>query len=173
MNTTKILELLSYTIPAIVTGAVAVYFFKVHMKGEDNRRSFLLRKEKQSIALPLRLQAYERMALFLERISVANLLIRIAPSGTDKSLYLKKLTSVIETEFEHNLAQQIYVTDECWNVIKTAKNSTLNMFRNVTAEPEIKDAKAMRESILQKMVDANSPTATALAYIKSEVGRIF
>ena len=173
METTKVLELLSYTIPAIITGGVAVYFFKVHLKNEDARRSFLLRKEKQSIALPLRLQAYERMALFLERISVANLLIRIAPSGNDKAQYLKKLTAVVETEFEHNLAQQIYVTDECWNVIKTAKNSTLNMFRNVTAEVEIRDAKAMRESILQKMIDANSPTATALSFIKKEVGRIF
>ena len=69
MDNIKIIELLSYTIPSIITGLVALYFFRLHTKNENNRRIYLLRKEKQSVALPLQLQAYERMALFLERIS--------------------------------------------------------------------------------------------------------
>ncbi len=173
MNTTKILELLSFTIPAIITGAVAFYFFKLHTKNENNRRNFLLRKEKQSIALPLRLQAYERMALFLERLSPASLLVRVAPTGNDKPAYFKKLLTAVEKEFEHNLTQQIYVTDQCWNVIKTAKNSTINIIRDTMLEGELKDARAMREAIIQKMVENEPPSNTALAYIKSEVHKIF
>jgi len=173
MDTTKILELLSYTIPTIVTGLIALYFFKLHTKNENNRRNFLLRKEKQGVALPVRLQAYERMALFLERISPANLLVRVPPSGNDKPAYFKKLLMTIEKEFEHNLAQQIYVTDPCWNVIKTAKNSTINIIRDTMLEGELKDAKAMREAIIERMATGEPPSNTALAFIKNEVQKIF
>ena len=67
MNIDKILEILSYTIPSIVTGLVALYFFKYQMANDEKRRNYLLRKEKQNLAMPIRLQAYERLALFLER----------------------------------------------------------------------------------------------------------
>jgi hypothetical protein len=173
MNTTKILELLSYTIPTIVTGIIAYYFFKLHTKNENNRRNFLLRKEKQNVALPLRLQAYERMSLFLERLSPANLLVRVPPTGNDKPAYFKKLLTIVEKEFEHNLAQQIYVTDQCWNVIKTAKNSTINIIRDTMLEGEIKDARAMREAIIQRTAESEPPSNTALAFIKNEVHKIF
>ena len=173
MNTTKIIELLSYTLPTIVTGLIAYYFFKLHTKNENNRRNYLLRKENQKIALPLRLQAYERMSLFLERISPPNLLVRVPPTGNDKPAYFKKLLTSIEKEFEHNLAQQIYVTDPCWNVIKTAKNNTINIIRDTMLEGELKDARAMREAIIQRTVENEPPSNTALAYIKSEVHKIF
>jgi len=173
MDSTKILELLSYTIPAIVTGLVALYFFKLHTKNENNRRNYLLRKDKQNVALPLRLQAYERMALFLERISPNKLLVRVSPTSTDKVAYLRKLINTVESEFEHNLAQQIYITDDCWNVIKTAKNATLNLAREAMTAGENKDAKAMREDILQQLVEKESPSNTALSFIKNEVKKIF
>ena len=69
MNTEKIIELAFYTLPALITGAVAYYFFQQFVVNEDNRRRFLLMKENQKDALPLRLQAYERLTLFMERIN--------------------------------------------------------------------------------------------------------
>lgn len=173
MTTTKILELLSYTIPTIITGLIALYFFKLHTKNENNRRNFLLRKEKQNVALPLRLQAYERMSLFLERISPVNLLVRIPPTGNDKPAYFKKLLTTIEKEFEHNLAQQIYVTDRCWHIIKTAKNSTINIIRDTMLQGELKDSKAMREAIIERMTSEEPPSNIALEFIKKEVNKIF
>ena len=173
MNTAKILELLSYSIPTIITGVIAFYFFKLHTKNENNRRNYLLHKEKQSVALPIRLQAYERMSLFLERISPPNLLVRVPPTGNDKPAYFKKLLMTIEKEFEHNLAQQIYVTDPCWHVIKTAKNATINIIRDTMLEGELKDARSMREAIIQKTVDNEPPSNIALAFIKKEVHKIF
>ncbi len=173
MNTTKFIELLSYTLPAIITGLVAYFFFKQHTKNEDNRRIFLLRKENQHAALPLRLQAYERMTLFLERIAPHNIIVRITPNSDDKVAYQKKLVATIEQEFEHNLSQQIYITDRCWNVIVTAKNTTISTIRTTMANTEVKDADAMREAILKKSSEKESPSKIALAYIKNEVGKIF
>lgn len=173
MNTTKIIELISYTLPAIVTGLVALYFFKLFVNNENKRRIYLLRKEKQSVALPQRLQAYERMTLFLERISPTNLLVRVSPTGDDKTVYFKKLLGTVEQEFEHNLAQQVYMTSDCWNTIVTAKNSTLNMLRDVMLQGEIKSANAMREHVLEKMTEEEPATKIALEYVKKEVRNIF
>jgi hypothetical protein len=173
MDTSKIIELVSYTIPALVTGAVALYFFKLHTNNENSRRIFMLRKEKQSVALPLRLQAYERMALFLERISPNNLVVRVSPTGKEKTEYFRKLLATVEKEFEHNLAQQIYMTSECWHIIVTAKNTTLNMMKDVMLDGEIKEAIQMREVILRKMAEEEPPTKIALEYIKKEVSKIF
>ena len=129
MDTTKIIELLSYTLPALITGAVAYYFFQMHTKNEEGRRRFVLQKELQKNALPLRLQAYERMVLFLERINPTKLLIRITPISENKNDYENYVIAQIEQEFEHNLTQQIYMSDDCWTIIMTAKNATIQMIR--------------------------------------------
>ena len=125
MNTDKLLELLFYTLPALITGAVAFNFFRMFVNNEEKRRHYLLRKESQKDALPLRLQAYERMTLYMERINPTNLLIRITPISEDKNDYANFVIAQIEQEFEHNLSQQIYMSDECWTIITTAKNSSL------------------------------------------------
>ncbi|RPD96193.1 hypothetical protein EGM88_10520 [Aureibaculum marinum] len=173
MDTTKIIELLSYTLPAIITGLVALFFFKQVSKNESNRRTYHILKENQKTALPLRLQAYERMILFLERISPNSLLVRVEPTGDDKPAYFKKLLSNVEQEFEHNLAQQIYMSSDCWNAIVTAKNSTLNILKETMLEGEVKTANAMREAILQKLMDQEAPTKVAIDYLKMEVKKIF
>ena len=87
MDTAKLIELCSYTFPAIITGFVSYYFFNLHTKNEEGRRRYLLNKDTQKNALPLRLQAFERMTLFLERINPGKLLIRISPNSEDKNDY--------------------------------------------------------------------------------------
>lgn len=173
MDTSKILEILSYTIPTIITGLIALYFFRYHISNEEKRRNFLLRKEKQNISLPLRFQAYERMALFLERISPSKLLIRVKPSGKDKINYQKKLIQNVEQEFEHNLAQQIYITDTAWNAVVTSKNSLIQIIRNVTADESIENAVQLREKIIQMTLKKDSPTFIALSFIKNEVKKLY
>ena len=75
METNRIIDLFLFAIPSLITGIIAYYFFKEHTKNEDGRRRYLLKKDMQVNAMPLRLQAYERIALFLERISPSKLLI--------------------------------------------------------------------------------------------------
>lgn len=169
MDTDKILELLFYCIPAAITGGIAYYFFQMHIQNEEKRRRFLLAKENQKEALPLRLQAYERMALFMERIDPAKLLIRITPISEDKKDYANFVIAQIEQEFEHNLTQQIYMTDGCWNIITTAKNATIQMLLKTANEDSVTDANHLRETVLAGMFDKATPSSAALAYIKNEV----
>ncbi len=159
-------------LPTVVTGAVAFYFFRLHTRNEEGRRRFLLHKDSQKNTLPIRLQAYERMALFLERISMTNLVVRVAPKSPDKSDYENLLIRTIENEFEHNLSQQIYMTDECWNVIKAAKNATIQAIRK-SAMSEAESADKLREDLLSDTMDKSSPSATALSYVKKEIGELW
>ncbi|MES2577152.1 MAG: hypothetical protein V4589_06045 [Bacteroidota bacterium] len=173
MDTTKIIELLSYTLPAIVTGLVAYYFFDLHTKNEEGRRRYLLNKEAQKNALPLRLQAYERMSLYMERINPTKLLIRIAPISNDKNDYENLIITQIEQEFEHNLTQQIYMSDECWTIIVTAKNATIQMIRKANMSERVDNADKLREVVLSDLMEKQSPSNAALAYIKNEVGQLW
>ncbi|HSI71116.1 MAG TPA: hypothetical protein VK941_12850 [Gillisia sp.] len=169
MTNESFLQLFFYLLPAVIVGLVSYYFFKMHIANEDKRRRFLIRQENQKTALPLKLQAYERMALFLERISLGNLLLRVKPDSHSKESYETTLTHSIDMEFEHNLAQQIYLSGECWNVIKTAKNATIGMIRKAGKKEEVETAEKLREILLTNLIDQAAPTDAALDFIKKEV----
>ena len=169
MNTDKLIELGFYTLPALITGAVAYYSFQTFSKSENNRRKFQLLKENQKQALPLKLQAYERLALFLERINPSKLLVRIAPLNNDKMDYSHLLIHHIEQEYEHNLTQQIYVSDECWTMILTAKNTIIQSIRKTALEADIANSDKLRESVLSTMFETESASNLALGYLKNEV----
>lgn len=169
MSEDNILQLLFYLLPAVVVGILAFYFFNLHVRNEEKRRRFLLHKENQKQALPLRLQAYERMTLFLERIAPSSLLVRVKPGKSNKEDYASLLLKTIEQEFEHNLAQQIYMSDECWNVIKASKNATIANIRKTAAKEELEDADQLRKHILNSLLEQQPPSETGLSYIKREV----
>ncbi|NAS30836.1 hypothetical protein GTQ40_07630 [Flavobacteriaceae bacterium R38] len=169
----KVLELFLYIVPSIITGIIAYYFFNLHTKNEDNRRKFLIQKDAQKNALPIRLQAYERMALFLERINLPKLLVRVSPNSSQKEDYENLLIKNIETEFDHNLSQQVYISDECWNVIKAAKNATIQVIRKTGMSDKIDNADKLRENILNDLLDKQTPSNAALSYIKKEVGELW
>jgi hypothetical protein len=173
MEINHYIALLSYTLPAIVTGTVAYHFFNIHTKNEEGRSRFLLNKEAQKNALPLRLQAFERMTLYMERINPSKLLVRIAPVSTYKKEYENFVIAQIEQEFEHNLTQQIYMSEDCWNIIITAKNATIQMIRKACTNDEITNADELRAFILKETIEKQSPSSTALAHIKNEVALLF
>ena len=169
METTKIIELLSYTLPALITGGVAYYLFTAYFKDQQHTRRWLLQKENQKDALPLRLQAFERMALFLERINPTKLLIRITPLTQDKNDYENLVIAQIEQEFDHNLTQQIYMTDECWTIIVTAKNATIQMIRKANMSERVDSADKLRETILSDLMEKATPSSAAMSYLKNEL----
>ena len=168
MNTTKIIETLLYCIPALITGVIAFYFFKMHTNNEENRRRYLLLKDTKKDVLPLKLQAYERMTLFLERTNPIKLVLRVAPLTDDKLGYENLLINTIDEEFEHNLTQQIFISDESWKIIIRTKNSIIANIR--IASQSVLTAKELREKILADIATNENelPNNIALLYIKNE-----
>ena len=165
----KIIELLSYTIPSLITGLVAYYFFLNHTKSEERKIKLEILKENQKHSLPIRLQAYERMTLFLERINPSKLLLRVTSVNDDKDAYMHSLLDTIEKEYEHNLSQQIYISEKCWNVIIASKNTTSHIIKKTSEQESITSAQELREAVLKRMLDTAPPSTTALSFIKDEV----
>lgn len=173
MDLTRIIELVSYTLPTLIMAFVAYSFFELYTKNETEKRKYLLQKNSKPDTLTLRLQAYERMTLFLERINPSQLLVRIAPVSNDKTDYQNFVIAQIEQEFEHNITQQIYISEECWSIIMTAKNATIKIILIAAQNEKISDANQLREFILKDLFDKPSPSSAALAFIKNEVSQLW
>ncbi|MFY0631724.1 MAG: hypothetical protein JXR05_15270 [Flavobacteriaceae bacterium] len=165
-----IIQGVGYAIPALVTGAVA-YFVMSGLRNQDtNEKKMELLAQKKKDSLPVKLQAYERMLLFCERINPVKMLIRVKPVGTDANSYLQLLLASIEQEFEHNMVQQLYITDECWNVIIASKSAVINKLKQVANTAS--SANDLREKVLLDYAKKSPPTDTAVAFLKNQVKRI-
>lgn len=169
----KLLEIATYTLPAIITGGVAFGLLHKFFKNEENKRKFELLRENQRLGLPIRLQAYERIVLFLERINPINLMMRVEPNSLDAQNYATLLIHTIQTEYEHNIAQQIYFTHESWEIILKAKNSIITQIRRFSFEGEVKSGEELRTKLLQELTQTESASAVAISFIKEELKRVF
>lgn len=170
-----IFEILKYALPSIFLLILTYMMLTNFMENEEKRRSYFLKKETQKSALPIRLQAYERLSMFLERITPDRLLVRLHSQGMSAKQYQTLLVETIRAEFEHNLSQQIYVSDEAWKLIVDAKSATVGIINNVSNEFDNKaDGMELRKAILNKAMEMDHfPTKRALRYLKGEVKRDF
>ena len=160
--------LLIYCIPALVTGAIAFLFFREHTNDENKRRNFLLRQQQRQEVLPIKLQAYERLTLFLERITPHHLLKRVSPISDLVQDYKDLLIKTIEQEYEHNLSQQIYVSDPCWRMLSAAKNSNIQIILALD-DKAVGSATEARPILLDALSKSEITPEKALAFLKSEI----
>ena len=173
MEIDQVISYVAYLLPAIIVGVVAYYFFKGHTANEEGRRRYLIHQETRSSTIPLRLQAYERLTLFLERIDPNRLLTRVKPINKDLDAYENLLISNIEQEFDHNISQQIYVSQECWNLINAAKNATIHIIRQGSMHEKDSSPDNLRQYLLTSFMEDVTPSQKALAYIRKEVSELF
>jgi len=166
----KILEGLAYAIPSLVTGAVAYFIFSGFIKQGNQEKKLELLAEKKKDSLPIRLQAYERMLLFCERINPVKLLLRVKPIGNNTQDYLQLLLASIDQEYDHNMVQQLYITDECWNVIIASKAAVMNTLKQIANTSE--SAGDFRENVLLEYSKKTPQTDTAVAFLKNEVKKM-
>ena len=113
------------------------------------------------------------MVLLLERINPSQLLMRVAPTGKSKDDYATILSHHIQTEFEHNLTQQIYLTAETWDIVLKAKNSTIQMIRKNALREDVADADKLREAVMIELTETEAPSNIAISYLKEELKRVF
>jgi len=122
--------------------------------------------------LPLRLQAYERLVLFTERIRPSNLLIRLYETGLNAAEFEQRLVSEIRAEYQHNVTQQLYVSDAAWSIVTQLKDNTVALIRNATLGlPASAGAKDLSSVIFDHLAALeDDPYMTAVKAIKSELG---
>ncbi len=169
--TATLLEIAKYTIPGIIVMIATANIVKRFIAAETRRKQMELFSSSQDVTLRLRLQAYERLALFLERISSRNLVPRVYDPAMSVSDLHAAMVMSIRGEFEHNLSQQIYVSKNIWETVKGVKEQELNMINRVAASlnPDA-HAKELHLRILELVAKAEGamPTDVALEMLQNE-----
>lgn len=169
------LEILKYTIPTVVSLVIVYFIIDRFLKNEDGRRNYEIRKSASNQVTPIKLAAYERLVLFLERTSPESLLIRVQRPGMSSLELQSALHSAVRQEYEHNFSQQLYVSSDASAMVKNAKESLIQLI-NLSAsrvEPS-EDAQQLSLLILETYYSVEEPPAkVAVDFLKSEVRSYF
>jgi hypothetical protein len=166
----NLLIALQYTLPALVGLGAAVLIIKAFIDKEfrERKNEYVLRNQKT--ITPIRLQAYERIIMFLERISPGSLITRVQEAGMSAKQLQMVLLQQIRAEFEHNLSQQLYITDEAWEIVKNSKENLIKLI-NVASKDMGLDSGSfdLARAILDVYLKVeNPPIEVAIQKIKEE-----
>lgn len=170
-----ILEILKYTVPSIIVFLTVYYLIKQMLHAQERKTLLELRKQTTKDINPVRLQAYERTVLFLERITPSNLILRVFQNRMSSAELHAELLSTIRAEFDHNLTQQIYMSSGAWEALKRAKEETVKIV-NIGASKvdESTPGINLSKSILDMCMQIDKlPTQMAIDAIKEEVKHLF
>ncbi len=156
----------------LMVAAVIVLLRLSKMKDTELRNSGKMELKVQAlkIIMPLKVQAYERFLLYLERVQLPQLVKRVYTPGMEKGTFHLILLQNVREEFEHNLAQQLYVSNSTWIAVVNAKEELVNQI-NTTFE-QLKDEEDV--SILAQSLVAlpNPMVEQAVAVLKRDFERL-
>lgn len=166
----KVIELL---VLVVAIGGIITVVYVILTKYFDQMRESHQeewREKKAKNYLPIQMQAYERLILYLERIHPERLVFRVNKPGMSARSMRAEMLKVVREEFDHNLAQQLYISNEAWTSVTAAKDETLKIL-NLAAERTDKDATSMEFSA--EILELTSrlkkaPTQIAAEILKSE-----
>ncbi len=169
-------EILKIVIPSGIVFATAYFSIRNFLESEERRREFEARKVNQAAITPLKVQAYERIVIYLERINPNTLVVRVNKMGMTAQQLHMELIKNIKSEYEHNLAQQIYISYGAWELVKNAKEELLKLI-NISATKVAHDAPASELAMMILNVVSGLgrklPSEIAIEQIKKEVNQIF
>ncbi|MBO7506394.1 MAG: hypothetical protein J6T67_03320 [Paludibacteraceae bacterium] len=166
-----LLEIAKISIPGILVLLAAYYILRDLLRNAERTRFYEMKKESAKALTPVKLTAYERLALFLERMKPESLLIRTqAPNMTVHELHIVLLNTIRE-EFEHNVTQQIYVGNDVWLLTRNAKDSLIQLINTIASDmPDDVPALELSKMIIERYNAVNeTPIDLALSALKSEV----
>jgi hypothetical protein len=166
------LDILKFTVAGLVVFFTGWYVIREYIIQNDSRANWEIKKANLTHTLPLKLQAYERITLFLERINPANMLVRLHVAGLSAREMQNVILSDIRSEYQHNIAQQIYVSDTAWKVVRKMKDETIAMIHNaVSGLPENATAIDLSKVVLSHFANLqeDNPYEVALQIVKREI----
>jgi len=170
-----LLEILKIILPATAVLYAMYLTINAFLNKDFEKRLLEIKLKQTEQILPIRLQAYERVCMLLERISPNNLIIRVNENEFNSGFFHQKLLFEIREEFNHNLSQQVYISEEAWQLVKGAVQE-INKVINTAAQqvdPEsssIELAKAVFEIMMAQEQD---PIQAALLPVKAEIQKLF
>ncbi|GIL23400.1 MAG: hypothetical protein BroJett042_19130 [Bacteroidota bacterium] len=170
-----VIEFVKILVPAALVLYAVYLTVRSFIIKEIELKKLEIRTRSIETILPARLQAYERMTLFLERIAPQNLLIRLNNPGFTAREFQRVLLDEIRNEYNHNVSQQVYMSEEVWNQVRNAKEDlVLTINDAASALPaeatSIELSKKIFEAVMSKQVDL---IGLALSELRKEIQQTF
>ncbi len=110
-------------------GVAAIYCFNKWMRLKLHWHELEQVRENNKALASLRITAYERLTIMLERITPQALIMRLSPEASTAANLQMTLMRAIREEYEHNVSLQIYVSPECWSHIERAKEDVQELVK--------------------------------------------
>ena len=158
-------------VPAGIVALVTYNMVKAFIEKDRQANYAKFKMNSNGITLPLRLQAYERMAIFLERLAPNNLILRSNEADLTALELQTHMINEIRHEYNHNVAQQVYLSEEAWQAVVHAKEEMIALINN-SSDGLDKDAPAIElaKRIFQSVIDnGNDVVSDRLKFVKEEV----
>jgi hypothetical protein len=171
MDWTKIIEQsIALLFPLIIIFLFVYYMLKSFFDQFEKQQKQELRRKFSKESLPLRLQAYERITLLLERIKPESMIMRIVQPNTTTSELQRSLLENIRNEFEHNLSQQIYVSEEAWLMVVAARQSMIQLVGSIALniDPNLPYMEYATDLLDEFASSNNDPISLAINFIQKE-----
>lgn len=166
-----VLEILKYTIPAIVVLIATSLIVKRFLNTELKKKQLKMLIDNQEITVRLRLQACERLIMFIERVNPRQLVPRVYQSGMTVADLQAAIIYNVKAEFEHNLSQQIYVSKPVWDIVRGVQEQMIHMTGTMAKQlqPDA-PAQELHAKIIEFLVssDGQMPMEVALNLINDE-----
>ena len=141
-----------------------------NFRNEERKRQWELKRESQKTISPIRLRAYERLALLLERTTPEHMLMGLDVNTMTVPQLQQHLLQTIRAEYEHNMSQQVYVSDEVWALIMNARDQNAAFIVSIVAQlPPDADAMTYAKTLITAYAsNGETPTDKALEELKNE-----
>lgn len=170
-----LLEIVKITIPALVVFWTIKTIMTEYLERQYRIRQLELNKDQRQITLPLRLQAYERLSLFCERITIPNLILRIRTKEMTNAELRMAIVLTVQQEYEHNVAQQIYVSDELWRIIQFSRDEAIRVVTGISESVEPNENSKGLVDALFKYIDESDANIVSITQsaIRKEIQLLF
>lgn len=146
----QLLEILKYTLPALIVFGVTWYMMQQNSEAQQRIWLRQTKDDARKIVLPIRLQAYERLILLCDRVSIPHTLLRVrTPNATVSDLRMAMMIATAQ-EFDHNTSQQLYVSETLWKIIQFAKNDVLTI---INQSADNLDPKADAQELVNVLIE--------------------
>lgn len=170
-----LLQISLIVFPAGMVLLTSIYFIRKETEKEARSLQVELKKQRQKYFLPTRLDAYQRLVLLLERIEPGSLVMRMHNPIVSAATLQAEFLRTIREEFEHNVAQQLFVSQEAWKLVKIAKEETIKII-NLAGSYLQENSTGMDLStkIFEIVAEIGKlPTEVAIEYLKKEMQELF
>lgn len=176
---TIIFQIALIVVPAGAVLLTAVYFLRQQSEGKVKEAKLeltqTLKKQRQEFFLPSRAEAYQRCVLFLERIHPNSMVMRLQNPGLPAMAFQVKLLESIREEYEHNIAQQLFVSNSAWDMVKKSKEETIKIINMAGRQM---DATSMATDLSAKIFEivaevGELPSEITVSILKKELQELF